>query len=111
MCWQGQPCHYEWIDAIGQKAAQAGLPLWGVLQAHGEPDGQGQVMCTTMNGCGLTRVPTPDEIHQQFVHWRRTSMLGYLVFSWRWPQNPDEPTFWLENHPELQAQLAIENGS
>jgi hypothetical protein len=33
------------------------------------------------------------------------------VFSWRWPQNPDQPTFWLENHPELQAQLAIENGS
>jgi hypothetical protein len=109
MCWQGQACHYEWIDKIGQTFAAAGVPLWGVAQAFGDAPGSGQSMCTTMNGCGIARLPTAAEIHQQFVHWRATTMTGYLVFSWRWPDTT--PSLWLQNHPELQAQLAAEAGS
>jgi len=108
MCWQGQACHYEWIDKIGQTFAAAGVPLWGVAQAFGDVTGSGQSMCTTMNGCGIARLPTAAEIHQQFVHWRATTMSGYLVFSWRWPDGT--PSLWLENHPELQTQLKTENG-
>jgi hypothetical protein len=113
ICWQGQSsCQYQWIDQLGAKFAANNVPLWGVLQAHGEPDGQGQTMCvvTTAGGtaCGQTRLPTPAEIHQQFLHWRATTMLNYLVFSWRWPDNA--PSFWLQNQPTLQDQLKIENG-
>jgi hypothetical protein len=52
-------------------------------------------------------VPTPEELHQQFVHWRATNMEGYLVFAWRYPD--DDPSLWLANNPALLAQLALEN--
>ena len=55
------------------------------------------------------KLPTPEELHQLFEHWRATRMEGYLVFAWRYPD--DRPESWLANHPELQAQLAIENGA
>jgi hypothetical protein len=109
ICWQGQDCHYEWIDRIDQEARAVGLPLWGVIQAHGDT-ADSQQMCIVATGggtrCGMTRVPTPAELHEEFEHWRRTSMSSYLVFSWRWPDGT--PSLWLENHPELQDQLAIE---
>jgi hypothetical protein len=54
------------------------------------------------------RLPTPEELHTQFDRWRNTNIEGYLVFAWRDPD--DHPENWLANHPELQAQLAIENG-
>jgi hypothetical protein len=66
-------------------------------------------MCTTTSGCGFARLPTAAEIHEEFAHWRATAMSSYLVFSWRWPDSM--PSLWLENHPELQDQLAVEAGA
>ena len=56
----------------------------------------------------MARLPTAGEVHEEFVHWRATSMSSYLVFSWRWPAGT--PSLWLENQPLLQAQLKTENG-
>jgi hypothetical protein len=109
MCWQGEQCHYEWIDTLARTADAAGLPYWGVVQAYGDPPGDGQEMCTTTSGCGFARLPTAAEIHEEFAHWRATAMSNYLVFSWRWPDSM--PSLWLENHPELQDQLAVEAGA
>jgi hypothetical protein len=107
VCWQEQPCHYEWIDRVAEEADAAGLDYWGVIQAFGEPDGEGFTMCSTTSGCGKPRLPTPAELHEQFAHWRATRMSGYLVFEWRWPDRA--PALWLANQPELQATLASEN--
>jgi hypothetical protein len=85
-------CDYSKIDRMAAKADRLGVRYWGVIQAHGDE---------------WYRLPTPEELHQEFVHWRATNMEGYLVFSWAWP--PDDPTLWLANHPELQQQLALEN--
>jgi hypothetical protein len=95
-CHHDGPCQYDWIDTVAHKADQVGLPYWGVVQAFGDPPGSGW------------RLPTAAEIHEQFVHWRATRMTGYLVFAWRWPSS--DSSLWLANHPELQAQLKIENG-
>jgi hypothetical protein len=96
-CRQDGPCHYDWIDAVVASADAAELPYWGVVQAFGDPPG------------GSWRLPTPDEIHEQFVHWRASAMTGYLVFAWRWPDGYS--SLWLANHPELQAALRAENGT
>jgi acid phosphatase type 7 len=112
MCWQGQACRYQWIDTLAQAADAAGLNYWGVVQAYGEPDTSGQELCDVESGiehCGAARLPTATEIHDEFTHWRATHMLAYLVFSWRWPDST--PSLWLENHPELQDQLSIENSA
>jgi hypothetical protein len=95
-CYQGQPCSYGWIDTVAQKADAAGLPYWGVVQAFGDPAGGGQ-----------WRLPTADELHTEFVHWRATHMRDYLVFAWRWPSGSS--SLWLANHPELQQQLLVES--
>jgi len=95
-CHQEGPCQYEWIDTIVARADAIGLHYWGVVQAFGDQPG------------GDWRLPTAAEIHEQFVHWRASRMTGYLVFAWRWPSG--DSSFWLANHPELQAQLKIENG-
>jgi hypothetical protein len=87
-------CVYSKIDRMAAKADRLGIRYWGVIQAHGDD---------------WYRLPTPEELHEEFVHWRATNMEGYLVFSWAWP--PDDRSLWLANHPELQAQLAVENGS
>jgi len=112
MCWQGQTCRTVWIDTLAHAADVAGLTYWGVAQAYGEPTGTGQELCDVESGsehCGFARLPTASEIHDEFVHWRSTAMKSYLVFSWRWPDST--PSLWLENHLDLQSQLAIENGS
>jgi hypothetical protein len=96
-CYQGGRCRYGWIDAVTARADAVGLPYWGVVQAFGDPPGDGQ-----------WRLPTPAELHQEFVHWRASAMTGYLVFAWRWPSGHN--SLWLANHPELQAQLRTENG-
>jgi hypothetical protein len=85
-------CVYSKIDRMAAKADRLGIRYWGVIQAHGDD---------------WYRLPTPEELHQEFVRWRATNMEGYLVFSWAWP--PDDPALWLANHPELQQQLAVEN--
>jgi hypothetical protein len=113
ICWQGHAtCSYSWIDTIGQAAAAAGpgLRLWAIPQAYGENPGEGAYMCTT-TGCGLARLPTAAEIHEQFDHWRATKMTGYIVFAWHWAGYGAASSLWLENRPELQAQLAIENNT
>jgi hypothetical protein len=85
-------CVYGKIDDAAATADRLGIRYWGVVQAHGD---------------GWYRVPTPDELHEQFDHWRATNMQGYLVFAWRWP--PWDSSLWLAAHPELQRQLANEN--
>lgn len=85
-------CDFSKIDAEAAEADRLGVRYWGVIQAHGD---------------SWYKVPTVDELHQEFEHWRATNMEGYLVFAWRFPDNM--PENWLANHPELQAQLAVEN--
>jgi hypothetical protein len=85
-------CDYSKIDAEAAEADRLGIRYWGVIQAHGD---------------AWYKVPTPDELHQQFVHWRATRMEGYLVFAWHFPDN--DPSLWLANNLALQAQLALEN--
>jgi hypothetical protein len=85
-------CDYSKIRRQAAAADRLGLRYWGVIQAYGDD---------------WYKVPTPQELHRQFVHWRATNMEGYLVFAWRFPD--DQPSQWLANNPALQAQLAIEN--
>jgi hypothetical protein len=85
-------CDYSKIDRQAAEADRLGVRYWGVIQAHGDD---------------WYKVPTRQELHRQFVHWRHTNMEGYLVFAWRFPA--DEPPRWLANNPALQAQLAVEN--
>jgi chitodextrinase len=87
-------CDYSKIDAEAAEADRLGIRYWGVIQAYGDD---------------WYKVPTPEELHQEFVHWRATNMEGYLVFAWRYPD--DMPANWLANHPELQSQLALENAN
>lgn len=87
-------CDFTRIDKAAAAADRAGIRYWGVIQAFGD---------------SYYKLPTPDELAQQFAHWRTTRMEGYLVFSWHWP--PGHKSLWLANHPELQRQLSIENGS
>jgi hypothetical protein len=87
-------CDYSVIDEEAAEADRLGIRYWGVIQAHGDE---------------WYKVPTAAELHQEFQHWRRTRMQGYLVFAWRWPR--DRPSLWLQNHPDLRAQLARENGA
>ena len=87
-------CDYTKIDAEAAEADRLGIRYWGVIQAFGD---------------SYYKLPTPAELHQEFVHWRATRMSGYLVFAWHWPSN--DPSLWLANDGPLQSQLAIENGS
>jgi hypothetical protein len=93
-CSRSHGCDYALIDDQAAAADRAGIRYWGVIQAFGDD---------------WYRLPTPDELHDQFLYWKATNMSGYLVFSWRWPR--DDPKQWLGNHPELQAQLAKENAA
>ena len=86
-------CDYSVIDKEAAEADRLGIRYWGVIQSHGDE---------------WYKVPTPDELHQEFLHWRATKMQGYLVFAWRWP--PGRPSLWLAHHGPLKAQLARENG-
>lgn len=85
-------CDFAKIDQQAAEADRLKIRYWGVVQAYGD---------------NWYKVPTPDELHQQFVHWRATNMEGYIVFAWRYPD--DRPSLWLANHPALQAQVAVEN--
>lgn len=111
MCWQGKACRFDWIDTIGDHARSIGMTnLWGVAQSHGDT-ATSQTMCVTntdgSTDCGMTRVPTPAEVHAQMQHWDATGMKDYIVFSWRWPDS--DPSLWLENNPLLQDQWKVEN--
>ena len=91
-CSHAHGCDYSIIDEQAAEADRLGLRYWGVIQAHGD---------------SWYRVPTPDELHEQFVHWRATNMEGYLVFAWRWPAS--DPSLWLANNTGLRLQLSVEN--
>jgi hypothetical protein len=91
-CSHAHGCDYTKIDEAIHELNRLKVRYWAVIQAHGDE---------------WYRVPTPSELHEQFVRWRASRMEGYLVFAWRWPD--EEPSLWLANHPELQAQLAVEN--
>jgi hypothetical protein len=91
-CSIARGCDYAKIDAQAAEADRLGVRYWGVIQAHGD---------------AWYRTPTPEELHQQFLHWRATDMEGYLVFAWSWPAW--DPSLWLANNPALQRQLAIDN--
>lgn len=92
-CSDADGCEFDKIEEQAAEAERLGVRYWGVIQAFGGSSGY--------------RLPTPAEVHEQFVRWRRTRMEGYLVFAWRYP--PEDPSVWLANHPEQQSQLAIEN--
>ena len=85
-------CDYAKIGEQAAVADRLGIRYWGVIQAHGDD---------------WYKVPTRDELHFQFVHWRATKMEGYLVFAWNWPR--EHRSLWLANDPELKRQLRIEN--
>jgi len=88
-CSHKNGCIMSKIDDAVSLAEQAGVPrYWGILQAFGD---------------SWYRMPTADELHEQFGRWRRTRMEGYLVFSWAWRADG------LENHPELREALEAEN--
>jgi hypothetical protein len=85
-------CDFTGLDQFVAEADRLGIRYWGVIQAFGDD---------------YYKLPTPEELHALFNRWRSTNMVGYLVFAWRWPDG--RPDLWLANHPELRAQLAIEN--
>jgi len=88
-CSHRHGCVMSKIDDAVSLAEQAGVRrYWGILQAFGD---------------SWYRMPTADELHEQFGRWRRTRMEGYLVFSWAWRADG------LENHPELREALEAEN--
>jgi hypothetical protein len=80
------------IDREAAVPDRLGIRYWGVIQAFGDD---------------YYKLPTPQELHEEFLYWRATRMQGYDVFAWQWPR--DRPALWLANHPDLQAQLAKEN--
>jgi hypothetical protein len=92
-CSHRNGCDYSIIDEQAAAADRLGIRYWGVVQAFGDD---------------WYKLPTPHEVHSQFLYWRATKMEGYLVFAWRWPK--DKPDQWVANRPDLQAQLARENG-
>jgi hypothetical protein len=56
------------------------------------------------------RLPTSAELAGQFDHWARSSMSGYLVFSWNYqPSNTNCVGIALESHADNVAQLKAEN--
>jgi hypothetical protein len=67
-----------------------GVPYWAMVQAFQDD---------------YYRLPTPEEIDQQFQLWGTAQRLtGYIVFSWDWAGTN------LEDHPDVLDQLAYENG-
>jgi hypothetical protein len=85
-------CDFSKIEGQAAVADRLGIRYWGVIQAFGDD---------------WYKLPTADELHQQFVHWWGTKMEGYLVFAWHHPDGMR--SLWLANHPRMQNQLAEDN--
>jgi hypothetical protein len=82
-------CVFSKIDDAVSLAEAAAVPhYWAVIQAHQDD---------------WYRLPTADELHEEFRHWRLSRMEGYIVFAWEWAGTT------LETHPELLDALRIEN--
>ncbi len=89
-CSHKNGCVMSKIDDAIRLLQEAGVPrYWGVLQAFED---------------SWYRMPTPDELHDEFRRWRGSRMEGYLVFSWAWKGTT------LENHPDVVEGLREENG-
>ncbi len=89
-CRQGVTgCSFDRIDAAIEAIRAAGIDrYWAVIQAFED---------------SYYRLPTPEELHEEFQHWRRSDMSGYLVFSWNY-LNVN-----LEDRHEVVDQLRAEN--
>ncbi len=90
-CVTGRPCDMGRIDAAIAAAERKGVHrYWAVIQDFRD---------------SYYRLPTPDELMQQYRHWQRSRMEGYLVFSWNYKG------YSLEANPEnvrtLQALNAL----
>jgi hypothetical protein len=84
-------CVFSKIDDAIALLEAAGVPrYWGVLQAFQD---------------SYYRLPTPDELHEEFAHWRASRMEGYIVFAWQWDGMS------LESQPALLDALRIENAN
>ena len=89
-CSYANGCVMSKIDDAIQLANDAGVPrYWAVVQAFAD---------------SYYRMPTADELRDEFRHWGASRMEGYLVFSWAYGTDT------LENHPDLVDVLATENG-
>jgi hypothetical protein len=88
-CSYANGCVMSKIDDAIQLIEASGAPRWwGVIQAFAD---------------SYYRMPTADELHEEFQHWRASSMEGYLVFAWAYGADT------LQNHPDLVEALASEN--
>ena len=82
-------CVFSKIDDTLALLDQAGVPhYWAFIQAFAD---------------SYYRMPTADEVHEEFRHWRQSRMEGYVVFSWAYGTDT------LENHPDLIDALGWEN--
>ncbi len=82
-------CVFSKIDDTLALLDQAGVPhYWAFIQAFAD---------------SYYRMPTADELHEEFRHWRQSRMEGYVVFSWAYGTDT------LENHPDLIDALSWEN--
>jgi hypothetical protein len=89
-CSLASGCVFSKIDDQIALAEAAGIPrYWALIQAFGTPD--------------YYRLPTAEELHEEFRHWRASRMEGYMVFAWSWKDNL------LEDHPDLLQALWEEN--
>jgi hypothetical protein len=89
-CRVREECEYAKIDAALSALEQQGVPRYlAILQAFSaERSGY--------------RLPTAEEVQQQFLGWRPSRMEGYFVYTWH--SDVD-----LEDHPDILAALASEN--
>ena len=82
-------CVFSKIDDTLALLDQAGVPhYWAFIQAFAD---------------SYYRMPTADEVHEEFRHWRQSRMEGYVVFSWAYGTDT------LENHPDVIDALGWEN--
>lgn len=91
-CRQGvAQCSFDRIDGAIDAIRAAGITrYWAVIQAFSD---------------AYYRMPTPGELHEEFQHWRRSDMSGYLVFSWSYLASN------LESRPDEVDQLRTENAA
>jgi hypothetical protein len=67
-CTKEEGCVLSRIDDQVALAEQAGIPhYWALVQAFGD---------------SFYSLPTAEELHGEFQHWRASRMEGYLVFTW-----------------------------
>ena len=89
-------CNFTAIDAAIAAIYSAGIKrFWAIPQ--------------DFQDC-YYRLPTPQELGMQFDHWAKSSMSGYLVFSWNYQaQDPKCVGTNLESHPDNVAALKAVN--